>query len=225
MKRRAFLAGSALAPFASGCSREKSAAAKAASLPGPRAGYFPNVALLTHENEKVRFYEDLIRGKIVTVNFILTRCPDGLCPLITANLVQVQRLLGERVGRDICMYTITLDPEHDTPAVLKAYAKTMGVKPGWRFLTGRPEDIELLRRKLGFFDLDPIVDQDKENHSGVVLFGNEPRDWWAATPGLSRPAWIVEKILWVVSRMEYGTRGRMHHADPWRTTWSRSATA
>src|SRR5262249_35699336 len=95
-----------------------------------RARYFPNVALTTHEGRKVRFYDDLIKDKIVTINFMYADC-EGVCPGITANLVKVQRALGERVGRDIFMYSFTLKPEHDSPDVLKEYAEMHRAKPGW----------------------------------------------------------------------------------------------
>src|SRR5207244_6894687 len=96
-----------------------------------RARYFPNVVLTTHLGEKVRFYDDLIKGKIVTINFMFTACPK-VCPRITTNLVKVQKLLGHRVGRDIFMYSITLDPENDTSPVLKKYAKIHHVGAGDR---------------------------------------------------------------------------------------------
>jgi protein SCO1/2 len=161
-----------------------------------RALYFPNVVLTTHEGKKVRFYDDLIKNKIVTINFMYADCA-GICPGVTANLVEVQNALGKRVGRDIFMYSITLKPEHDTPKVLKEYAKMHGVKPGWLFLTGDPKDIELLRRKLGFTNLDPKLDADKSQHIGNVRYGNEARQLWAACPGLAKPAWIAESIQWV----------------------------
>ena len=108
---------------------------------------FPNVTLTTHDGKKVKFYDDLLKDKIVIINFMYVKC-DGKCPGTTANLVQVQKLLGDRVGKDIFIYSITLKPEEDTPKVLNAYAKAYKVKKGWEFLTGDPKDIELLRQKL-----------------------------------------------------------------------------
>src|SRR5688572_32235559 len=77
----------------------------------------PNVTLTTHEGAQVRFYDDLVKGKIVAINLIYTTCQYA-CPLETARLAQVERLLGDRMGRDIFFYSITIDPGHDTPAVL-----------------------------------------------------------------------------------------------------------
>jgi protein SCO1 len=137
----------------------------------------------TRENKTVRFYDDLIRGKIVLINFMYTKC-EGVCPRQTANLVQVQKALGDHIGRDVLMYSITLKPQQDTPEGLREYAIGHGVKPGWLFLTGKPNDIETLRGKLDFVDSNPVRDRDKSKHIGVVLYGNEALDRWAACPAL-----------------------------------------
>jgi protein SCO1/2 len=191
VKRRGLFLGSTLALLASGGLYLGSTSR---SVAGPRAGYFPNFTLRTHDGKSVRFYDDLIAGKFVVINFIYTGCGD-ICPGMTANLVEVQRLLGERVGRDIFMYSITLQPELDTPAILKGYAETFGVQPGWVFLTGESADIATLRRKLGFVDPDPLIDGDIEQHIGVVKFGMEKFDRWAGAPALAAPSQIVRSIL------------------------------
>src|SRR3989442_8851667 len=158
MTRRTLLASFIIAPFASMFSRWGAFGNTASPGAGPRARYFPNVLLRTHENKTVHFYDDLIKGKIVLINFMYARCDDGLCPRQTPNLVLVQRALGDRVGRDIFMYSITLKPEQDTPAVLRDYANAYGVRPGWVFLTGKPDDIETIRNKLGFVNSKPARD-------------------------------------------------------------------
>jgi protein SCO1/2 len=152
--------------------------------------------LTTHEGKAVRFYDDLIKDKIVTINLIYATC-NKTCPTVTANLAKVQELFGDRVGRDIFMYSITLKPEVDTPEVLRKYAEVHGAGPGWLFLTGEPRDVELLRRKLGFVDPDPVVDADKSSHTGNVRYGNEALQLWAACPGLASPEWIARSISWV----------------------------
>lgn len=195
MKRRTLLTTYALAPFASAVVVRKVPAAVGVAA-GPRAGYFTNALLHTHEGKTVRFYDDLIKGKIVVINFMYATCVD-ICPGMTANLARVQKILGERVGRDIFMYSITLEPERDTPEVLKKYAQSYRVKPGWLFLTGERNDIETLRRKLGYVDADPTVDKDKEQHIGIVRFGNEALDRWAACPAMSKPDQIAKSILWM----------------------------
>jgi protein SCO1/2 len=158
--------------------------------------FFPNVALRTHENKEVRFYDDLIQDKIVMINMMYTNCRD-LCPLLTANLARVHKLLGQhgkQVGRDIHMYSISLDPEYDKPQVLKQYMKAQKVGPGWTFLTGTPKDIEFLRRSLGYEDPLPFRDKNKENHAGMVRYGNEPLTRWAMLQGMAKPKLIVELI-------------------------------
>jgi len=154
---------------------------------------FPNVTLTTHEGKKVKFYDDLLKDKIVLINFMYVKC-QGTCPGTTANLVKVQKLLGERVGKDIFMYSITLKPEEDTPEKLAAYARAYKVGPGWQFLTGDPKDVELLRQKLGFIDRDPVRDADKSNHIGMLRWGNEPHTLWAGCPGSLAPSKIVKEI-------------------------------
>jgi protein SCO1/2 len=174
-----------------------------AETPTPTKGQgsrrIPNVPVITHHNQTVRFYDDLIKDKHVLINFMYASCPDS-CPLQTANLALVQKALAPRVGKDIFMYSITLDPAHDTPAMLKAYAERFNAGPGWSFLSGTKEDMELIRRRLGFVDPDPVVDKDKASHIGVVLYGNDRLDRWAGCPAMSRSADIAEYVLWMEDR-------------------------
>lgn len=181
-----------------------------------QAKLFPNVELTTHEGKKVRFYDDLIKDKIVTINFMYATC-DGICPGITRNLAKAQAMLGDLVGTDIFMYSITLKPLEDTPKVLGNHARVMKAKPGWLFLTGKPEDIELIRRRQGFVDPDPAVDKDKDQHIGNVRFGNEPMQHWGACPGLGKPEIIVESLLWLDEglRAKYDAqKSKMEKAEP-----------
>ena len=163
-----------------------------------RRNRFLNLPLTTHEGREVRFYDDLLWGKTVLLNFFYTICTaEAICPLGTANLVEVQELLGPRVGKDIFFYSITLDPENDTPGALKSYAKVFGAKPGWEFLTGEKETIDRLRRNLGYVNLDPVKDKDPSQHSGMVRYGIEPLERWAACPILTRPLWIARYLTWM----------------------------
>jgi protein SCO1/2 len=161
-----------------------------------RARYFPNVVLRTHEDRAVRFYDDLIKDKVVVINMMYATC-EGVCPAITRNLAKVHKLLGDRIGREIFMYSITLKPEQDSPAVLRDHVAMHNIGPGWLFLTGEPADVELLRRKLGFVNPDPRLDADSAEHIGNIRYGNEPRKLWAACPGLAEAHWIVESLGWV----------------------------
>jgi len=199
MSRRAWLGMAGAAAVGGGLSllpqaQQEAGAATLTPRERMRERNFPNVVLTTHEGEQVRFYDDLIKDKFVTINMVYTSCKTT-CPLTTANLVRVQKLLGERVGRDLFMYSITIDPKRDTPRVLKRYAKTFGVGKGWTFLTGKPEDIERLRRGLGFAWADPVMDKTKDYHTGNLRYGNEPNMVWGAVPGMAKPEWVKECIL------------------------------
>ena len=205
MNRRTWLAASGATLFAGGLAARASDNGnghdndtqwkKASPRDEIRDRYFPNVVLTTHEGKKVRFYDDLIKDKIVLINMMYASC-EGVCPRITANLQQVQKLLGDRMGRDIFFYSITLKPEKDTPVVLREHVKMHKIKPGWLFLTGAPADIERLRRKLGFVDPDPVVDKDTSNHIGNIRYGNEALMVWASCPGLSKASAIAEAFAW-----------------------------
>jgi len=162
---------------------------------GAESSHFPNVELTTHEGRKVRFYDDLIKDKVVVINFMYAKCA-GICPPVTMNLTRVQKLLGDRVGRDIFMYSITLKPAEDTVEALRDYAVEHQTGPGWWFLTGSPPDVEHLRRALGFTYADPVEDADTSNHIGMLRYGVEPLTRWAACPGMANPAHIVRSILW-----------------------------
>ena len=161
-----------------------------------RKKYFPNFELTTHEGKRVKFYDDLIKDKIVVINFMYAKC-DGICVPITSNLKRVQKLLGNRVGRDIFMYSITLKPQEDTPEKLNHYVDMHNIRPGWTFLTGKPDEIEILRRKMGLWTSNATNDKDLTNHIGMVRYGNEARQWWAMFPGKANAPWIVESIIWM----------------------------
>src|SRR5262245_59907531 len=113
----------------------------------------------------------MLKGKIVVINFIYTSCQD-ICPIATARLAQVEDKLGEKVGRDIFFISMTVDPEHDTPERLNAYAKAFSAGPGWTFVTGKPEDIRAINYKLG-----ERSTSLSEKRNEIVL-GNEPIGQW-----------------------------------------------
>lgn len=159
-----------------------------------RRNLIPNVPLLTHEGKLVRFYDDLIKNKTVLINFMYVRCGD-ICPGMTANLRRVQEEFGDRIGKDVFMYSVSLD--QDTPEMLKGYAELFNVQPGWTFLTGKKDDIETLRTQLGFNSWDKKVDKDKTEHIGVVKFGIEHLGRWGMTPALGEPKYIAEYVRWM----------------------------
>ncbi len=203
--RRIVLAGLGAATLGMLGTRTASAAQSAAKTPA--AQRIPNVSLRTHTGATVRFYDDLVRGKIVVINMMYADC-EGLCPPMTNNLVRVQQLLGQRVGKDIFMYSITLRPEQDTPEDLADYAEMHGVEPGWTFLTGAPQDVERLRYALGFYDPDPKVDKQAARHVGMVRIGNDAFDRWSMAPALALPEQIVSSILHVDRKTTAAARVR-----------------
>ena len=151
------------------------------------ANYFPNVPLVDQDGKTVHFYDDLIKGKSVVLDMIYTHCVDS-CPLETARLAQVQKMLGDRVGKDIFFYSITIDPKRDTPKVLKQYAENYHVGPGWNFYTGKPEDITLIAKKLGLYsDPDP---NNRDGHTPGVLIGNEPTGQWMVDAATDNPRFM-----------------------------------
>jgi protein SCO1/2 len=152
---------------------------------------FPNVELITQDEKKVRFYDDLIKGKVVAIELMYTTCKYN-CPLETARLVQLQKLLGDRMGKDVFFYSITIEPEIDTPKVLKAYAAKYHIGPGWTFLTGKPADIKLISKKLG---LDALPDvNDPDGHTPHLLIGNEATGIWMRNSALDNTKFLSMKI-------------------------------
>lgn len=188
--RRFLLAGLGAASL--GALSSGMAAPSAATKP-QRRQRIPNVELTTHTGTKVKFYDDLIHGKVFTINFMYALC-NASCPPMTQNLAQVQALLGKRVGIDVFMYSISLRPEQDTPEELAHYAKMYRVKPGWLFLTGIRENIEAVRYALGFYDPDPAIDKEAARHIGMVRIGNDKFDRWGMAPALATPEMIVSTI-------------------------------
>src|SRR6185503_4824599 len=155
LKRRSLIAALGAAPFAVPLLAKAQALdtnpkfKQISSRERIRQRYFPNVVLTNQEGQKLKFYDDLVKDKIVIFNFFYAKC-EGICSPITRNLVRLQQVLGNRVEKDIFMYSFTLKPKDDTPVAMKHYAEMHKVKPGWFFLTGAANDMETIRRKLGF---------------------------------------------------------------------------
>ena len=216
ISRRKMFVGAAVFPLASGLvaqgeTRKVAVVTRSANgkrkFEAPSSGreslrrrYFPNIELVTSDGEKVRFYDDLIKDKIVILNMMYAEC-NGICPTLTSNLKIVRKILRNEIKHDIYIYSITVNPEKDTPAAMKAYAKMHGVNdPHWMFLTGTPDDLDELRHKLGFADPNPDVDRDKSRHSGMLRYGNEPMAIWGTCQGSAEPEWIAQEIGFAVPR-------------------------
>ncbi len=151
------------------------------------ATYFTNLPVVSHDGRTFRFYDDLVKDKIVVINFIYTSC-SNICPLTTARLAEVKDRLGDAVGRDIFFYSITLDPVMDGPELLKKYAETYKAGPGWLFLTGKPDDIDMIRHKLG------ERSRSLGEHRNDVILGNGSTGEWGRDSMFSDTDQLVATI-------------------------------
>lgn len=133
--------------------------------------FFPNLPVVDQDGRALKFYDDLIKDKIVVVMFIYTSCTD-ICPLTTARMTQIEDRLGPAVGRDVFIISMTVDPETDTPEKLKAYSRAFGTGPGWTFVTGRPEDIKAINYRLG--ERSKIL----SDHRNEIVLGNDLTGEW-----------------------------------------------
>lgn len=163
-----------------------------ARAPNGAAEYFTDVALVNQHGEEQRLYSDLLRGRSVVVNAFFTDC-EGVCPALMAKLQRIQTWLGDRLGRDVHILSLTVDPETDTPARVREYAERFGPRPGWHFLTGDPEHVRLALYKLGQYVADP------EAHTNVVIVGNEATGLWKKAFGLAATDELIRVIDSVVS--------------------------
>lgn len=158
------------------------------------ANFFPNVPLITQDGKQVRFFDDLIKGKVVAINFIFTGC-NAACGMETARLRQVQDLLGDRMGKEVFFYSISIDPDNDTPEALKAYAAKFNVGPGWTFLTGKQKDIDLIRSRLGLYM--PPINKDKPNeidHDLAIVVGNQATGRWQKASPMENPEVLATQV-------------------------------
>lgn len=175
----------------------------AASL-GPE--YYSNGLFHTQDGKPVRFYNDLIKGKISIINFFYASC-EKYCPRTMACLAKVQKQIGDRLGRDMFMYSFTLKPDEDTPEKLKAYAKGVGAKPGWTFLTGNEYDLTTIRFKL--FRVDhPLLDFNVDVHATMLRIINDNNSQWTSWVLPDRIPLIMEAISWVEPTKPLEVRAR-----------------
>jgi len=149
--------------------------------------YFTDTVLLNQNGERVRFYTDLMKGKTVVIDTFFATCQASCLPM-NRNLAQIQEGLGDRLGKDVNILSISVDPGVDTPTLLKAYAKKLNAKPGWYFLTGDKESVDFILKKLGQF-----VD-DKNNHMNLFLIGNDRTGLWKKAFGLAKSEELMKVI-------------------------------
>ena len=150
--------------------------------------YFTNLEVISQDGQRLRFYDDVLKGKVVAVSFIFTNC-QGACPLMTRNLTLVRDMLGGQVGNSIHFVTISLDPVRDTPAAMKAFAdKHDADQEGWLFLTGQPENLKHIVSRLGSYT------EDLEAHSTVLLAANVRNAHWTKIPPTVPPDGVAQRL-------------------------------
>src|ERR1044072_6874637 len=158
----------------------------------PAQKYFTDVELTNQDGKKVRFYSDVLKGKRIVVNAFFTTCTSE-CPPMNRNMERIQEALGDRVGRDVFLVSITVDPEVDTPARLKDYARKFHAGPGWGFLTGKKENLDWALYKLGQYV------ETKDDHTTIFIIGNEPTGLWKKAFGMANVAELIQIVESVVN--------------------------
>lgn len=153
----------------------------------PAAKYFSDVELIDHEGRKLRFYSDVLKGKTVVINVLFTACTN-VCPPISRNFERIQEALGDRLGKDVSLVSITVDPANDTPAKLKEYAERFHARSGWSFLTGKKENVDWALYKLGQYV------QEKNEHKTIVIIGNEATGLWKKAFGLASADDLIKLV-------------------------------
>ena len=153
----------------------------------PARKYFSDVELLDQDGRKLRFYSDVLKGKIVVVNAFFITCV-SVCPPMNRNMEKIQAALGDRVGRDVFLVSLTVDPLNDTPPRMKEYAQRFHAKPGWLFLTGKKENVDWALYKLGQYV------EARDDHSTIIIVGNETTGLWKKAFGLGKAEELIEIV-------------------------------
>ena len=162
--------------------------------PTPENGakkYFADIVLTDQDGHTVRLYDDVLAGRTVVINSFFATC-HGSCPVMSGNFVAIQKAFADRLGKDLVLVSITVDPQTDTPEKLRAYAKSVKAQPGWYFLTGPQENVEHALRKLGQYVA------EKNDHQNIFLVGNLQTGLWKKAFGLAKPddlVKVVESVL------------------------------
>lgn len=150
--------------------------------------YFTDLEVIDQNGKRLRFYSDVLRNRVVLINFIFTNCPDA-CPMATHKLIQVRKQMAEAVRDDVWFVSISIDPERDTPEAMKTFAKKHGVDESrWIFLTGEKENLDTIIKKLGQYT------PDIESHSTLMLAGNTITRHWTRVMPMVPPEGIAQQM-------------------------------
>ena len=153
----------------------------------------PDVPIYDQNGRRLSFYTDLVKGKTVAINFIFTTCTT-ICPPMTATFRRVQQQLGERAGRDVYLISVSVDPVTDVPERLHDFAARFNAGSGWTFVTGSKTEIDSLLQALG------AAVADKNDHTPMILVGNDAAGHWTRAYGLSPPTTLVTLITALADR-------------------------
>ena len=166
---------------------ERAAGTKTGGAAADSSVRIPDAVVYNQNGRRLNFYTDLVKGKVVAINFIFTTCTT-ICPPLTATFRRVQTELGEHMGRDIELISVSVDPATDTPARLFDFAAKFKAGPGWTFVTGDQSAIDSLLQAFG------VAVANKNDHTPTVLIGNDASGYWTRAYGLASPAKLVKVI-------------------------------
>jgi hypothetical protein len=170
---------------------------------------FPAAEVYSHLGEKLRFYDDLILNKVVMVNFMSIKAEEEFP--ITKFIASVADELGDKLGRDVFINSITTDPENDTPKALLAFAKKHGMRDGWRFLTTTDAETVALTTRL--YRHPPHNLSGKPRTVDIVFYGNGGAGVWGTFPTGIQPSDAAGRLTWVMPRER---RAELKQAGPRR---------
>jgi protein SCO1/2 len=163
-----------------------------AQTPEDWRNYFTDTPLVDQDGNSHRFYTDLLKGHTVVMNFMFTACRNS-CPVMAGNFANIQKWLGDRLGKSVLLLSFTVDPDTDTASTLKAYAMRMKARPGWYFLTGTKDDLKLVLQRLGQY-----VEQ-RDDHQNLFLIVNEPAGLMKKAFGMAGTRDLIATIDSVIS--------------------------
>lgn len=147
----------------------------------------PDVAVVDQTGRPLHFYRDLVAQKVVVVAFFFTRCQDA-CSIVGYTLDHLQSALGDRLGRDVSIVSVSIDPSHDTPAALAEWAKRHHVQRGWTLVTGDEDSMSRLARAFTGDNARPGL------HSIVVYIGNDRTGEWVRDTGSAKTAHYLDVL-------------------------------
>ena len=158
----------------------------------PAERYFSDVELLDQDGHTLRFYSDVLKNKVVIINTFFTTCTN-ICPPMNRNFEKIQEALGDRLGKDAFLVSISVDPETDTPTRLKDYSQRFHARPGWLFLTGKKENVNWALYKLGQYV------ETRDDHTNIFIIGNEPKGLWKKAFGLAKSEELIRIVEDVIN--------------------------